>query len=270
MRCEKARRKKTKVKYLNNPILICTQVRSIDLKYFSGTLNLLLTLLKMFAKKILQYYREIGPPKNLPKEVETMNPYQNEASFAAASKFYKKYYSDNHPRFICFGINPGRFGAGVTGVPFTDPLKLEEECGIKNNFEKKAELSSRFVYEMIDEYGGPEKFYSKFFISGVSPLGFLKDGINLNYYDIKGYKKLFEKYVAKEIEKQLAFNIERSVAYSIGKGQNIQFLNWINDKYQFFKEILPLPHPRWVMQYRLKRKAEFIQEYMDQLAKASS
>lgn len=220
-----------------------------------------------FADSLMHYYSDLKPPKGLPKEVEVMNPYQNEKTFEIASTFYRKYYDDNNERIICFGINPGRFGAGITGVPFTDPIKLEEACGIKNSFDKKAELSTRFIYEMIDAYGGPKRFYSKFYISAVSPLGYLKDGINLNYYDIKGHKELFEKYALNEIKKQFPLGISRKVAFSIGKGQNIKFLNWLNEKYDLFDSIIPLSHPRWVMQYRLKRKEEFIQEYIDAFSK---
>ena len=49
-------------------------------------------------------------------------------------------------RHLLLGINPGRFGGGVTGIPFTDPIRLQNVCGIENNFEKKQELSSVFIY----------------------------------------------------------------------------------------------------------------------------
>ena len=149
--------------------------------------------------------------------------------------------------------------------PFTDPIKLETYCNIPNEFQKKAELSSSFIYDMITAYGGVERFYSKFLISSVSPLGYVRNGINLNYYDLKGYKQLFEPYVVNEIQKQLEMNFSRKVAFSVGKGENIKYLKWLNDKYQFFDQIIPLSHPRWVMQYRLKRKEEFINEYLEKL-----
>lgn len=219
--------------------------------------------MKTFADSILNYYQQLTAPSTLPEDVEVMNPYAHPSTFQIASLFYKKYYDDSEKRYICFGINPGRFGAGVTGVPFTDPVLLETSCGIPNNLEKKAELSSKFIHEMITAYGGPAAFFANYYISAVSPLGYLRDGINLNYYDIKGFKPLFEEYVVEQIEKQLVFGIHRTVAYSIGKGQNIKYLNYINDKYKFFDQIIPLSHPRWVMQYRLKSKQMFIQEYVD-------
>jgi len=49
-----------------------------------------------------------------------MNPFrENPEALIVSGKFYKKYYNDNNPRFLILGINPGRFGAGVTGIPFT-------------------------------------------------------------------------------------------------------------------------------------------------------
>ncbi|MEM8895973.1 MAG: uracil-DNA glycosylase family protein [Bacteroidota bacterium] len=215
----------------------------------------------------MNYYSKLKAPAGLPDEVEVMNPYQNDATFEIATKFYFRYYADTNERIVCFGINPGRFGAGVTGVPFTDPIILKEVYGIDHLFDSRAELSSRFIYEVISAYGGPELFYAKYYISAVSPLGYLKDGINLNYYDIKGYKQLFEQYAVEEIRKQFDLGLSRKKAFSIGKGQNIKFLNWLNDKYKLFETIIPLPHPRWVMQYRLKHKDEFIQEYIDTLSR---
>jgi hypothetical protein len=223
--------------------------------------------MRKYSDSILSYYQQLSAPSGLPKEVEVMNPYLNPNTYDVAAQFYNKYYGDTDKRYICFGINPGRFGAGVTGVPFTDPVLLENACEIKNELEKKAELSSKFIHEMIAAYGGPKAFFAKYYISAVSPLGYLKDGINLNYYDIKGFKTLFESYAVEQIRKQLDFGIDTKVAYSIGKGQNIKYLNYINDKYGFFEKIVPLSHPRWVMQYRLKRKQEFIDEYLSAFAK---
>ncbi len=218
--------------------------------------------MKPFASALLNFYKNLEPPDGLPKDVKVMSPYQDEETFKIVSAFYQKYYDDMNERFICFGINPGRFGAGITGVPFTDPIRLSEVCGIKNKFEQKTELSSKFIYEMIFAYGGPKSFYSKFYISAVSPLGYIRKGTNLNYYDIKGFKALFENYTVNKIKKQLSLGISTKVAFSIGKGQNIKYLYWLNKKHKLFNQIIPLPHPRWVMQYRLKQKEEYIREYL--------
>ena len=218
--------------------------------------------MKQFSDAVLQYYKQLQPPQNLPDDVRVMNPFENEETYQLASAFYQKYYGDTRPRWICFGINPGRFGAGVTGVPFTDPIRLSEVCKIPNALPRKAELSSKFIYDMIGAFGGATSFYEQFYISAISPLGYTKEGINLNYYDIPGYKGLFEDYVVQQIQAQLPFGIRREVAFSIGRGKNAEYLNLINKKYGFFGEVVALSHPRWVMQYRLKRKDEFVDEYL--------
>ena len=53
-----------------------------------------------------------------------MNPYKNAETWAVASRFYEKFYSDRKPRAFIFGINPGRHGAGVTGVPSGQARRL--------------------------------------------------------------------------------------------------------------------------------------------------
>ena len=127
----------------------------------------------MFADSILQFLKQLKITTPLPKGVEVLNPYRNEITYALCEQFYNKYYGDNNNRRLILGINPGRHGAGLTGIPFTDPIKLEMYCGIPNNLPKKSELSADFIYQMILAYGGLEQFYGKFHFSAVSPLGFV-------------------------------------------------------------------------------------------------
>jgi hypothetical protein len=94
-----------------------------------------------------------------------MNPFRNNPEILTfISQFYDKYYNDNKKRHLIPGINRGRFGAGVTGIPFTDTIRLKEKCGIDLPGLKSFETSSVFVYEMIDRYGGPEKFYGDIYL----------------------------------------------------------------------------------------------------------
>ena len=95
---------------------------------------------------------------------------------------------------MLLGINPGRFGAGITGVNFTAPKQLREHCQIESNL-KGSELSAEFIYTMISEYGGVEKFYGEFFIGSVCPLGLVENGKNLNYYDRKDLLELIEPFI---------------------------------------------------------------------------
>lgn len=221
-----------------------------------------------FQEKYFNFIDQIDFPESLPHGVEILNPFKVAETYHLSKTFYQKYYSDNEPRLFLIGINPGRFGAGVTGVPFTDPIRLEERCGISNVLHKRQELSSVFVYEVIEAFGGVEAFYSEVFFTSVSPLGFVKDGVNLNYYDIPKVRDFLEPYMVKSLRQQIEMGAIKSVAFSMGKGQNLKYLKYLNSKYQLFDDIQPLPHPRWVMQYRLKRKQEFVDEYINKISLA--
>jgi len=163
------------------------------------------------------------------------------------------------------GINPGRFGGGITGIPFTDPMRLQNICGIENNFKKKYELSSVFIYEIIKKFGGAEKFYNKFFISAISPLGFTKHNKNLNYYDDKQLESSIKNFVIDSIKQQLKFGINTNVVFCLGEGKNLAYLTRLNNEMKFFEKIIALPHPRFIMQYKLKRKQEYIDRYLREL-----
>ncbi|HEY4337878.1 MAG TPA: uracil-DNA glycosylase family protein [Puia sp.] len=219
-----------------------------------------------YAKAILDFYKALKPNFTMADGISIMNPYKNPATWAVATQFYEKFYGDDQPRVFIFGINPGRHGAGVTGVPFTDPLRLEEKCGIPNDWKKKAELSSQFIYAMIDKYGGAEAFYRRFYITALSPLGFVRDGKNLNYYDDKQLMKDFEPFMLRCIRRQLETMPTTEICYCLGEGANFKYFSKVNERHGFFKEIIPLPHPRWVMQYRLKRMEEFVDLYLQRLS----
>ncbi len=202
----------------------------------------------------------------LPDGVEWLYPYEETTVRDAMGRFFHKFFSDEMPRIALWGINPGRFGAGITGLPFTDPIRMEEECGLENDFIKRQELSSVFVYDVVNAMGGPASFYSNFYISSICPLGFVKDGKNYNYYDSKELTEAVMPLILLNIEKHLEMGISDRVVFSMGQGKNFKFLKKLNDKYKYFQEVQPLPHPRWVMQYRLKRKLEFVDQYVTALS----
>jgi hypothetical protein len=218
-----------------------------------------------FAGHILNFIKNLSFPLHLPHDIKVMNPFTDEETMRVCEIFYKKYYNDNKSRHVIIGINPGRFGGGVTGVPFTDPIRLQSVCGIDSDWPKKQELSSLFIYEMIDAFGGPKVFYKKFYITAVSPLGFTKHNKNLNYYDDKDLEKDIKDFVVDCMKKQLEFGIRRDVAFCLGDSKNYKYLSRLNDEYQFFQRIIPLSHPRFIMQYKLKKKNEYIEHYIKSL-----
>jgi uracil-DNA glycosylase len=216
------------------------------------------------SKKILSFLKSLDLKIELPTEVEVMNPFKDQATFNLCQKFYKKYYNDDNSRYLILGINPGRFGGGVTGIPFTDPVRLQKACGIENDFKKRQELSSVFIYEMIHAFGGPEIFYGKFYISATSPLGFVKNNKNLNYYADRQLENSIKNFVIDCIKQQLAF-VNHKAAFCLGDGKNFVYLSKLNSEMHFFDKIVTLPHPRFIMQYRLKKKEEYIERYLREL-----
>lgn len=222
----------------------------------------------LLYKEILRFYEMISPDFDMPEGVSVMHPYHNEDVWKVVNQFYKKYYKDNNHRIVLYGINPGRFGAGVTGVPFTDPVRLENDCGIQNQFDKRYELSSQFVYDVINAWGGVTDFYNHFYITALSPLGFLYDGKNLNYYDDKGLQEAATPFILECVQQQKKMLGDVEIAFCLGEGANYKYFSKLNEKFHLFEEIVSLPHPRWVMQYRRKRKDEFVQLYVSKLKKA--
>lgn len=176
--------------------------------------------------------------------------------------FLRKYYEDNHPRRLIFGINPGRFGAGITGINFTAPRQLAEDCGIEHPFGNKSELSAEFIYEMIAAYGGPEMFYGDHFLTSVCPLGFTRDGVNLNYYDDAELLLSLRKFIVKHIRLQVEMGFLRDRCVCIGGEKNFKYFNALNKEYHFVEEVVSVPHPRFIMQYRRKQKQAYIDEYL--------
>ncbi len=221
-----------------------------------------------FSGNLIRFYTGLKIPPGIPEGISMMNPLADQEVLDSATSFYRKFYRGSSQRIFLLGINPGRHGAGITGVPFTDPIRLEKACGIPNKGEKKRELSSVFIYELIDAYGGPELFYSRFYIGAVCPLGLLKDGRNLNYYDCPDLLAWLLPWCTSAIEAQLGFGLSRTTGICLGQGKNLEMLQRINEKTRLFREITGLPHPRFIMQYRLKKKQEFIQRYLETLESA--
>src|ERR1044072_428990 len=84
-----------------------------------------------FADRVKTFNRSLKLVTRLPPGVSVMNPFkESPLALRISDAFYEKYYGDNQQRHLILGINPGRFGAALTGVPFTDFKRLEQFCGI--------------------------------------------------------------------------------------------------------------------------------------------
>jgi hypothetical protein len=219
----------------------------------------------MLSENLIHFYQSLQPPRNLPKGIEVLFPQKDKQVIELVKKFFEEYYKDDRPRRLLLGINPGRFGAGITGVNFTAPKQLKEVCGIDHHLKLSSELSAEFIYDMIHEYGGVKKFYANWFIGSVCPLGFIKNGKNINYYDDKKLMEAVTPFIIDCIHKQIAIGFSTDKCICIGGEKNFKFLSGLNKEYKWFKEIVPLPHPRFILQYHRKQKDQFIHQYLSAL-----
>ncbi len=184
--------------------------------------------------------------------------------------FHRKYYSDERPRKLMLGINPGRLGAGSTGLCFTDTKRCESDLGIPVKGIRTHEPSSDFFYRMVRAAGGAEAFYSQVYVQAVCPLGFVKKGpkgtpVNLNYYDDPALQKAVTPFVEEWIHQLVATGMRTDVVYCVGTGKNLAFLQKLNERLGSFERIVALEHPRYVMQYKARSVEVYIDKYLQAL-----
>ncbi|NML64102.1 DUF4918 family protein [Hymenobacter sp. RP-2-7] len=220
-----------------------------------------------FPARLLHLLRTFPlPAAPLPHEVQVRNSYHDPAVTKIFEEFAQKFYAADVLRVGIFGINPGRFGGGRTGVAFTDPVALTEICGIAHALTgRRRELSSEFVYKFIAELGGPAEFYRHFFLSSLYPLELTRGGTNYNYYDNGAVTKALWPDLRRALQAQTEqLGLRRDVAVSLGR-RNGEFLQKLNDELKLFDRVIALDHPRFLMQYRRKHLAENVQHYVQTL-----
>jgi hypothetical protein len=218
----------------------------------------------MFSTKAVTFFNGLEKPHNISRGIEVINPYKSEKVRFVVGQFFNKFYNDENSRLFIFGINPGRFGGGLTGISFTDPVALKNHCGIDNNLGTRKELSSEFIYTLIDSYGGTNKFFSECFLSALYPLALLRDGKNYNFYDDKKTFNTLLPYLKKSVKQQSELGARRDKVISLGL-KNAGILTLINDELKIFDKIDILEHPRFIMQYRRKHLKEYIHKYLSVL-----
>jgi len=217
-----------------------------------------------FGERVIKYFNSLNKSRKLPGGVKIINPYNSQKVKSIVREFFCKFYNDNNDRLFVIGINPGRFGGGLTGISFTDPVALRERCKIENDLGTRKELSSKFVYRIIERFGGVEKFFSKAFLTALYPLAIIKDGKNYNYYDGKSLSILLREEIIKSFSKQIGLGSRRDKAVILGK-RNAEFFMSMNKEHKFFDNVIVLDHPRYIMQYKLRKIDSYIADYLDVL-----
>lgn len=220
-----------------------------------------------FGDKAYRFFTTLRFPRRLPPGVAVMNPYGDRAVRSCFRAFLSRFFGDSRGRVLILGINPSRFGAGITGVAFTDPVAMRDFCGVPNAMGDVREVSSTFVYQVIDALGGPRKFYRDFFLTATCPLGFTRRGVNYNFYDDPRLQAAATPFIVRTLKAQIAMGGRSDVAVVLGTGKLKAYLDRLNAEHRLFGRLVALEHPRFIMQYRRKRVPEYVRKYREALAK---
>lgn len=226
---------------------------------------------RTFADHIIKFNENLSYTGNVPEGFDVLNPYlENPETLMVMQKFYHKYYNDSYRRKFIIGINPSRHGAGVTGVPFTDTKRLENVCGIRMESAHTHEISSVFMYDMIEGYGGADLFYKDVYINSPFPLAIVrktKNGwLNANYYDDKKLFEAVKDFMIESLKKHISLNLDTSEVFILGK-KNADFMSKLNKETKLFDKMTVLEHPRYIQQYKSKEKQLYIDKYIVALNK---
>ena len=207
----------------------------------------------------------------LPKGVHVLDPLRGEYSPEVeriVHDFHRKYFSDDRPRKLMLGINPGRLGAGSTGLCFTDTKRCESDLHIPVHGFRTHEPSSDFFYRVVRAMGGAKDFYRDVYVQAICPLGFTKAGpkgspLNLNYYDDRALQEAITPFVVEWMKKLIATGMRTDNVFCIGTGKNLAYLEALNAEHRFFARITALEHPRFIMQYKAKSVDSFVRKYVE-------
>lgn len=222
---------------------------------------------KTFGDKVIEFNKNLNYNGELPEGFRVLNPYlDNPETMDVMKRLYHKYYNDEKQRQFIIGINPSRHGAGVTGVPFTDTKRLKDVCGIQMKSAHTHEVSSVFIYDMIEAFGGAEKFYSTFYINSPFPLAIIRKNkdnnwVNANYYDDKTLFEMVKNFMTDSLKKHISMGLDTSTVFVLGK-KNAEFIQKLNREAKLFDQIKILEHPRYIQQYKSKEKQLYIDKYI--------
>lgn len=228
----------------------------------------------MLADRLLEHVLSFSLDRvKLPKGVGVLDPFNGPYADDVrriVTTFHRNFFSDDQQRVLMLGINPGRLGAGSTGLSFTDTKRCESDLLIPVNGLRTHEPSSDFFYRMIRAAGGADTFYSQVYVHAICPLGFVKEqvngtAVNLNYYDDKALEQAVTPFVEHWLRTVVGCGMRTDVVFCIGTGKNATYFTRLNERLGLFHRIVALEHPRYVMQYKAKSVDVYIDKYLKAL-----
>jgi len=216
-----------------------------------------------FGSSVAAYLTSLQFTGSIPQDFEVLNPYVFPEVCRVVTAVCHRYYSDAPPRIGVWGINPGRLGAGLTGLSFTDPVSLRSVLGVTSTIVGRTEPSAQFIADVIRAYGGPESFYHDVYLSALSPLGFLRNGKNVNFYDDPVFTKNIVPWIDEQVSIQESFGLRRGTAVILGKGKLQSFVERSLRERRGWEHVTYLEHPRFVAQYRRSEWSRYVDLYVN-------
>lgn len=219
-----------------------------------------------FGSRLARYLNNLDFDVALPDGIQVLKPYETPEVRRVVQEFCRKYYSGVRPRLGIWGINPGRFGAGITGLPFTDPPALNSLLGIASTLEGRRELSAEFIGMVIEEYGGPFRFYADVYLGALSAFGFVSNGKNINFYDDANLSSDIVPFVRKTVQTITGFGLYGGYGLFLGSGALQRFVQRNLGDVFGGMQTDALDHPRYIMQYKRKQIGEYVKRYVNAIA----
>jgi len=216
-----------------------------------------------FGQRIERFLLGLQFDVALPPGFEVMQPYSLPEVRTNVHQMCRRYYTDTpNPRLPIWGINPGRLGGGITGLSFTDPYALHHLLGIGAETTMRREPSATFIQMVIEAYGGPENFYRDTFLSAMSPLGFIKEGNNINFYDDPVLCKAITPFILKCLTEQHSSGLRHDVCIVLGSGKLRTYVEREVVPVLKYSQVVYLDHPRYIMQYRRTLAHDYVDRYV--------
>lgn len=215
-----------------------------------------------FGASVARYLTSLQFTGSQPHDFEVLNPYVFPEVRRVVTEFCHQFYVDSAPRIGIWGINPGRLGAGLTGISFVDPVSLRDVLGISSTVTGRSEPSAQFIADVIRAYGGPERFYRDVYVSALCPLGFVKNGKNVNFYDDSDFAVHITPWIHEQVAQQETFGLKTSVAIILGKGKLQTYVERNLRHLRTWSHVVYLEHPRYVAQYRRSAWDRYVETYV--------
>ena len=133
---------------------------------------------------------------------------------------------------------------------------------ISTSITGRREISAAFISDVIDAYGGPAEFYRDIYLGAVSPHGYVRDGVNMNFYDTPELRASVVPYAVTCMQKQIKAGLRTDVVVVLGSGALRKVVEREIRSAVGLKHVVYLEHPRFVMQYRRSQRGAYVDRYV--------